>query len=88
MTSRWASVGAFAAACLVLAGCAGAGSAPTTDEPTPSTTSISNSEFDLWRSGSSQDAQVETSAGTVLMGGGTDVDAAFRWMLDKAGGGE
>ncbi len=28
------------------------------------------------------------SPGLVLMGGGTDVDAAFQWMCDRAGGGD
>lgn len=29
-----------------------------------------------------------TTAGTVLMGGGTDVDAAFQWMCGQSGGGD
>lgn len=29
-----------------------------------------------------------TSGGIGLMGGGTDVDAAFRWMISKSGGGD
>uniref|UniRef100_A0A6U3AAL2 Cyanophycinase n=1 Tax=Paramoeba aestuarina TaxID=180227 RepID=A0A6U3AAL2_9EUKA len=29
-----------------------------------------------------------TSQGTVLMGGSTDVDAAFEWMIDRMGGGD
>lgn len=28
------------------------------------------------------------SGGLVLMGGGTDVDAAFKWMIEKSGGGD
>ncbi len=28
------------------------------------------------------------SGGMVLMGGGTDVDAAFKWMIDRSGGGD
>ena len=28
------------------------------------------------------------SPGLVLMGGGTDVDAAFQWMCQRAGGGD
>lgn len=28
------------------------------------------------------------NGGMVLMGGGTDVDAAFRWMIDRSGGGD
>lgn len=29
-----------------------------------------------------------TSGGSVLMGGGTDVDAAFEWQISRAGGGD
>jgi cyanophycinase len=38
--------------------------------------------------GSSADVVTATTAGTVLMGGGTDVDAAFQWMIGKSGGGD
>jgi cyanophycinase len=38
--------------------------------------------------GSSNDVVKTTTAGTVLMGGGTDVDAAFQWMIGKSGGGD
>ncbi len=34
------------------------------------------------------DAVRATSAGTVLMGGGPDVDEAIQWMIDRAGGGD
>jgi cyanophycinase len=33
-------------------------------------------------------AAAPTTQGLVLMGGGTDVDAAFRWMITKSGGGD
>ncbi|TAD99952.1 MAG: hypothetical protein EAZ97_07360 [Bacteroidetes bacterium] len=39
-------------------------------------------------SGSATDVTTTTTGGTVLMGGGTDVDAAFRWMIQKSGGGD
>jgi len=39
-------------------------------------------------SGSKADVQTTTSAGTVLMGGGPDVDAAMQWMIQKSGGGD
>ena len=42
----------------------------------------------LGRVGSDSDADTETTAGTVLMGGGADVDAAFTWMINKSGGGD
>jgi len=35
-----------------------------------------------------QDVNVPTTAGTVLMGGGLDVDAAFVWMIQRAQGGD
>lgn len=38
--------------------------------------------------GSSSDVVTSTTAGTVLMGGGLDVDAAFQWMIGKSGGGD
>jgi cyanophycinase len=38
--------------------------------------------------GSSSDVVRSSSPGTVLMGGGSDVDAAFQWMIGKSGGGD
>ncbi len=38
--------------------------------------------------GDASDVTRTTSGGTVLMGGGTDVDDAFRWMITKSGGGD
>lgn len=34
------------------------------------------------------DVKTTTTGGTCLMGGGTDVDAAFKWMIEKSGGGD
>ena len=42
----------------------------------------------LGRVGSPADVNTAVSAGTVLMGGGADVDAAFTWMINKSGGGD
>jgi cyanophycinase-like exopeptidase len=42
----------------------------------------------FWRVGNANDVTRTTSGGTVLMGGGTDVDEAFRWMISKSGGGD
>ncbi|MFN3800784.1 cyanophycinase [Belliella pelovolcani] len=44
--------------------------------------------FSLGRVGSSEDIQTSSSTGVVLMGGSTDVDQAFRWMIEKSGGGD
>ncbi len=38
--------------------------------------------------GNSGDVDTSTSAGTLLMGGSTDVDAAMLWMINKSGGGD
>lgn len=42
----------------------------------------------LGRIGNPNDIVTTCSAGTVLMGGGADVDAAFSWMINKSGGGD
>lgn len=44
--------------------------------------------YSYYRVGSANDIITATTAGTVLMGGGTDVDAAFQWMCEKAGNGD
>lgn len=38
--------------------------------------------------GDPEDVIRTTSVGTVLVGGGTDVDAAMQWMITKSGGGD
>jgi len=40
------------------------------------------------RAGSGDDALTTGAGGTVLMGGGKDVDAAFRWMIERSGNGD
>jgi cyanophycinase len=40
------------------------------------------------RIGSAEDATAKTTAGYALMGGGTDQDAAFKFLCDKSGGGD
>ena len=42
----------------------------------------------LGRAGSPNDITTPCTAGTVLMGGGPDVDAAFTWMISRSGGGD
>lgn len=44
--------------------------------------------YEYYVVGNSGDITKPTSAGTLLMGGGTDVDAAFQWMIGKSGGGD
>lgn len=38
--------------------------------------------------GDTTDVNTATKAGVVIMGGSTDVDAAFKWMLERSGGGD
>jgi len=38
--------------------------------------------------GSAEDVTTQTEAGFVLAGGGKDVDAAMKWMIDRSGGGD
>jgi cyanophycinase len=45
-------------------------------------------QFSYFRVGNPADVTTATTGGTVLMGGSTDVDAAFQWMCDRAGHGD
>lgn len=44
--------------------------------------------YTYYRVGNPGDVVTQVSGGTVLMGGGTDVDAAFQWMCGRAGNGD
>jgi cyanophycinase len=46
------------------------------------------SAYQYYRAGSGVDVVRSTTGGTVLMGGGTDVDAAFQWMCARGGQGD
>ena len=48
----------------------------------------SKPQYEYYVVGNSGDVTTSTSAGLLLMGGGTDVDAAFQWMINKSGGGD
>ena len=45
-------------------------------------------KYRYFRVGNPNDVTTSTKPGTVLMGGGTDVDAAFRWMCKRSGDGD
>jgi cyanophycinase len=45
-------------------------------------------QYSYYRVGNANDVTTATTAGTVLMGGGTDVDAAFQWMCQRSGNGD
>ncbi len=44
--------------------------------------------FQYIRLGNKEDAQVQPKGGVAMMGGGTDLDEAFRWLCGKANGGD
>jgi cyanophycinase len=55
----------------------------------PAEAASSKPSYEYYVTGNADDvANVTTSGGLLLMGGGTDVDAAFQWMIGKAGGGD
>ena len=45
-------------------------------------------QYSYFRVGNPGDVATPTAGGTVLMGGSTDVDAAFQWMCDRGGNGD
>jgi cyanophycinase len=45
-------------------------------------------QYSYFRVGNPNDVTTTTTGGTVLMGGGTDVDAAFQWMCGRSGNGD
>ncbi|HKS76203.1 MAG TPA: cyanophycinase [Terriglobales bacterium] len=50
--------------------------------------SFAAKKYSYYRVGNPNDVTTSTSPGTVLMGGGTDVDAAFQWMCGLSGNGD
>lgn len=44
--------------------------------------------YQYFRAGNPKDLQTKTHAGFALMGGGSDLDAAFQWMCERSGGGD
>jgi cyanophycinase len=44
--------------------------------------------YQYFRAGRPKDVQAKTRPGFALMGGGDDLDAAFQWMCERAGGGD
>jgi cyanophycinase len=54
----------------------------------PSGRAARQSDYQYYLAGNGGDVKTETSGGSALMGGGTDVDEAFQWMIKKSGGGD
>jgi cyanophycinase len=45
-------------------------------------------KYEYYVSGDPNDVTTRTSAGLLLVGGGTDIDAAMKWMISRSGGGD
>src|SRR4029453_13074611 len=48
----------------------------------------SNPRYEYFVTGNPDNVVTSTSGGLLLMGGSTDVDAGFQWMIQKSGGGD
>jgi cyanophycinase len=44
--------------------------------------------YEYFRLGNKKDVQTKPVAGIAMMGGGSDIDEAFRWLCDKGNGGD
>jgi cyanophycinase len=51
-------------------------------------TSANAGSFQYFRLGNKEDVQARPRGGTAMMGGGTDLDEAFRWLCEKGNGGD
>jgi cyanophycinase len=47
-----------------------------------------NPKYEYYVTGNPEDVVTQTGGGLLLMGGSTDVDAGFQWMIQKSGGGD
>lgn len=47
-----------------------------------------NNPYSLGIEGSVHDIDTDTKLGLVIMGGGADVDDAFKWLIERSGGGD
>jgi len=57
-------------------------------EPAKTNPASTGAGYQYYRSGNPEDVKRQTRPGVMLMGGGSDLDAAFKWMCDRAGGGD
>ena len=53
-----------------------------------STAFAAGPHYKYFRAGSPTDVQTKTQGGIALLGGGKDLDRAFRWMCERSGGGD
>ena len=50
--------------------------------------SDSTADYQYFRKGNAQDVTTHADFGVAMMGGGTDLDEAFRWLCAKGNGGD
>ncbi len=53
-----------------------------------SSNSAAQNKYQYFRVGNPADVRTKTVGGFALMGGGDDLDAAFRWLCERSGGGD
>jgi cyanophycinase len=73
---------------VLLAGCSKSDSMNPFEPGTPTPTNPVPRPSSIGVVGDTADVQTTTRGGLVIMGGGTDVDAAFQWMIGRSGGGD
>ena len=56
--------------------------------PAPPPTKLSTPHYDSYLTGRPEDVTPTTRGGLLLAGGGTDQPDAFRWLIERAGGGD
>ncbi|WP_293313170.1 cyanophycinase [Pedobacter sp. UBA5917] len=75
--------------CISSVGCSKSdGLAPVKPSPSGGGTSTPNRPGSIGIIGDTSNVTKTVNGGMVLMGGGTDVDAAFKWMIERSGGGD
>ncbi len=57
-------------------------------QATSASAASSNPKYEYYVTGNPENVVTPTRGGLLLMGGSTDVDAGFQWMIQKSGGGD
>lgn len=73
---------------VVLVGACGGDGAKVTGDADAAVAPLPPPALQRWLVGDPADVVTTTRRGLILMGGGTDVDAAFAWQRDRIGGGD
>lgn len=73
---------------LLVAACGSSGAMTVDTQPPDAAPPTPPAGLTRWLTGDAADRVATTQPGLILMGGGTDVDAAFAWQRDRIGGGD